>query len=42
MRVEKIRRQKRRRSRKAREKILEAKQLQSEKKTLCTRISPDE
>jgi protein subunit release factor B len=42
MRTEKIRRQKRRRSRKAKEKILEAKHLQSEKKTLRTRISPDE
>jgi peptide chain release factor len=42
MRAEKIRRQKRRRSRKAKEKILEAKHLQSEKKTLRTRISPDE
>jgi peptide chain release factor len=42
MRVEKIRRQKRRRSRRAQEKILEAKHLQSEKKTLRTRISPDE
>ena len=42
MRVEKIRRQKRRRSRKAKEKILEAKHLQSEKKTLRTRISPEE
>ena len=42
MRVEKIRRQKRRRSRKAKEKILEVKHLQSEKKTLRTRISPEE
>ena len=42
MRTEKIRRQKRRRSRRAQEKILEAKHLQSEKKTLRTRISPDE
>ena len=42
MRIEKIRRQKRRRSRRAQEKILEAKHLQSEKKTLRTRISPDE
>ncbi|MBA4422877.1 MAG: peptide chain release factor-like protein [Syntrophus sp. (in: bacteria)] len=42
MRVEKIRRQKRRRSRRAQEKILEAKHLQSEKKTLRTRIKPDE
>ena len=42
MRVEKIRRQKRRRSRRAQEKILEAKHLQSEKKTLRTRINPEE
>jgi peptide chain release factor len=42
MRVEKIKRQKRRRSRKAKEKILETKHLQSEKKTLRTRISPEE
>jgi len=42
MRTEKIRRQKRRRSRRAQEKILEAKHLQSEKKTLRTRISPEE
>jgi protein subunit release factor B len=42
MRVEKVRRQKRRRSRRAQEKILEAKHLQSEKKSLRTRISPDE
>jgi peptide chain release factor len=42
MRVEKIKRQKRRRSRKAKEKILEVKHLQSEKKTLRTRISPEE
>jgi peptide chain release factor len=42
MRAEKIRRQKQRRSRKAKEKILEAKHLLSEKKTLRTRISPDE
>jgi peptide chain release factor len=42
MRVEKIKRQKRRRSRKAKEKILEVKHLQSEKKTLRTRISLEE
>jgi protein subunit release factor B len=42
MRAEKIRRQKRRRSRRAKEKTLEAKRLQSEKKSLRTRISPDE
>jgi protein subunit release factor B len=42
MRAEKIRRQKRRRSRRAKEKTLEAKHLQSEKKSLRTRISPDE
>jgi protein subunit release factor B len=42
MRIEKIRRQKRRRSRKAKEKILDTKHLQSEKKTLRTRISPEE
>ena len=42
MRTEKIRRQKRRRSRRAQEKILEAKHLQSEKKTLRTRIGPEE
>ncbi|MCL5808804.1 MAG: peptide chain release factor-like protein [Deltaproteobacteria bacterium] len=42
MRIEKIRRQKRRRSRRVKEKILEAKHLQSEKKTLRTRIGPDE
>jgi peptide chain release factor len=42
MRVEKIKRQKRRRSRKAKEKILEKKHLQSEKKTLRTRIGPEE
>ena len=42
MRTEKIRRQKRRRSRRAQQKTLEAKHLQSEKKTLRTRISPDE
>ncbi len=42
MRTEKIRRQKRRRSKRAKEKILEAKHLQSEKKSLRTRIGPDE
>lgn len=42
MRVEKIRRQKRRRSRRAREKTLEAKHLQSEKKSLRTRVDPEE
>ena len=42
MRVEKVRRQKRRRSRRAQEKMLEAKHLQSEKKSLRTRIDPDE
>ena len=42
MRVEKVRRQKRRRSRRAQEKILEAKHLQSEKKSLRTRIGPEE
>jgi len=42
MRVEKIRRQKRRRSRRAQEKILESKHLQSEKKSLRTRVGPDE
>jgi protein subunit release factor B len=42
MRVEKIRRQKRRRSRRAQEKTLEAKHLQSEKKSLRTRIGPEE
>ena len=42
MRVEKIRRQKRRRSRRAQEKTLEAKHLQSEKKSLRTRVSPEE
>jgi protein subunit release factor B len=42
MRVEKVRRQKRRRSRRSQEKILEAKHLQSEKKSLRTRIVPDE
>jgi len=41
-RAEKIRRQKRRRSRRAKEKILEAKHIQSEKKTLRTRIRPEE
>jgi peptide chain release factor len=42
MRVEKIRRQKRRRSRRAQEKTLEAKHLQSEKKSLRTRVGPEE
>ena len=41
-RIEKIRRQKRRRSQRAQEKILEAKHLQSEKKTLRTRVGPEE
>jgi len=42
MRVEKIRRQKRRRSRRAQEKILEAKHLQSDKKSLRIRVGPEE
>jgi peptide chain release factor len=42
MRVEKIRRQKRRRSRRSQEKMLEAKHIQSEKKSLRTRIGPEE
>ncbi len=42
MRVEKIRRQKRRRSRRAQEKTLEAKHLQAEKKSLRTRVGPEE
>ena len=42
MRVEKIRRQKRRRSRRAQEKTLEAKHIQSEKKSLRTRVGPEE
>jgi peptide chain release factor len=42
MRVEKIKRQKRRRSRRAQEKILEAKHIQSEKKSLRSRIGPEE
>jgi protein subunit release factor B len=42
MRAEKIRRQKRRRSRRAQEKTLEAKHLQSEKKSLRTRVGPEE
>lgn len=42
MRVEKIRRQKRRRSRRAQEKTLEAKHIQSEKKSLRSRVSPEE
>ncbi len=41
-RTEKIRRQKRRRSRRAQEKILEAKHIQSEKKSLRTRVGPEE
>jgi protein subunit release factor B len=39
---EKIRRQKRRRSRRAQEKILEAKRIQSEKKSLRTRVGTEE
>lgn len=42
MRTEKIRRQKRRRSRRAQEKTLEAKHLQTEKKSLRTRVGPEE
>lgn len=42
MRVEKIRRQKRRRSRRAQEKTLEAKHIQTEKKSLRTRVGPEE
>jgi peptide chain release factor len=42
MRVEKIRRQKRRRSRRAQEKTLEAKHIQSEKKSLRLRVGPEE
>jgi len=42
MRVEKVRCQKRRRSRRAKERILEAKHLQSEKKSLRTRIRSTE
>ncbi len=42
MRVEKIRRQKRRRSRRAQEKILEAKHIQSEKKSFRSRVGPEE
>ena len=42
MRVEKIRRQKRRRSRRAQEKTLETKHIQSEKKSLRTRVGPEE
>jgi len=42
MRVEKIRRQKRRRSRRAKEKTLEAKHVQAEKKSLRTRVGPEE
>ena len=41
-RIEKIRRQKRRRSRRAQQKILETKHLQSEKKSLRTRVGPEE
>jgi peptide chain release factor len=41
-RIEKIRRQKRRRSVRAREKILEAKRIQSAKKSLRTRVGPEE
>jgi protein subunit release factor B len=41
-RVEKIQRQKRRRSRRAKEKILEAKHIQSDKKALRTRVESDE
>jgi protein subunit release factor B len=41
-RIEKIRRQKRRRSRRAQEKILEAKHIQSEKKTLRSRVTSEE
>lgn len=41
-RIEKIRRQKRRRSRRAQEKILEAKHIRAEKKSLRTRIRPEE
>ena len=40
-RIEKIRRQKRRRSRRAQEKMLEAKHIQSEKKSLRMRIEPE-
>ena len=42
MRVEMIRRQKRRRSRRAQEKTLETKHIQSEKKSLRTRVGPEE
>jgi protein subunit release factor B len=42
MRIEKIRRQKRRRSRRAQEKTLEAKHIQTEKKSLRTRVGPEE
>jgi protein subunit release factor B len=42
MRVEKIRRQKRKRSRRAQEKTLEAKHIQSEKKSLRSRVGPEE
>jgi protein subunit release factor B len=42
MRFEKIRRQKRKRSRRAQEKILQTKHIQSEKKSLRTRVGPEE
>ena len=42
MRVEKIRRQKRKRSKRAQEKTLEAKHIQSEKKSLRSRVGPEE
>ena len=41
MRVEKIRRQKRKRSKRSQEKILEAKHIQSEKKSLRSRVDPE-
>jgi protein subunit release factor B len=41
-RIEKVRRQKRRRSRRAQEKILAAKHLKSEKKALRSRVGPDD
>jgi protein subunit release factor B len=40
-RIEKIKRQKRHRSRRAKEKILEFKHMQSDKKTMRAKISPD-
>jgi hypothetical protein len=40
-RIEKIKRQKRRRSRRAKEKMLEFKHMQSEKKTMRAKITPD-